>query len=296
MPPADDASKSTGEWAADQLLTDRYRVRQCVRSSGTCQLWRVADVFRQTAHLVLRPSPAITQRVGWRQWFELYCEQALSVLPHPNVLTAERMTGEGGMPFMVMECADGRCWDELITDGKLVHLPKMLDIAIQSADGLAWLHSQGRIHYNVKPANVLVCQSGVAKLWKYGEPNAMTRAYASPEQAGGKPLTEATDVWSWAASVLHMFVGKVAWREGAKAALALRRYRRNGPSRSGIALMPGALMELLATCLAEAPGERHMRMDEITERLEAIYETAIGRSYSAPAPQADASPGGGGPR
>ena len=296
MPPAEDAPDNAGKWNAGQLLSDRYRVGQCVRRSGTCQLWHVEDVFRQTSHLLLRPSPAVMQRDGWRIWFEQFCEQALSVLPHPNVLTAERMTSEGPLPFMVMENADGQCWDEFITEGGLVHLPKMLDIAIQSADGLAWLHSQGRIHYNVKPANVLICRSGVAKLWKYGEPAAMTRAYAAPEQVTGKALTEACDVWSWAASVLHMFVGKVAWPAGPKAAIALRRYRRNGPSRPAIALMPGALMELLAKCLVEDPGERRIRMDEVTELIEAIYETAVGRSYAAPVPQTDASPGAGGPR
>ena len=293
---AEDTPASPGGWSVDLLLSDRYRLSRCVRHSSTCELWHAQDVFRQTSHLLLRPSPTVMRRVGWHTWFEQFCEQALSVLPHPNVLTAERMTGEGDLPFMVMENADGRCWDELIAEGRIVHLPKMLDIAIQSADGLAWLHSQGRIHYNLKPANLLICRSGVAKLWKYGEPSAMTKAYAAPEQMERQPLTEACDVWCWATSVLHMFVGKVAWPAGPKAARALRRYRRNGPSRPAIALMPGALMELLAKCLTEDPAERSIRMDEVTELLEAIYEAALGRSYAAPDPQTDASPGTGGPR
>jgi serine/threonine protein kinase len=200
---------------------------------------------------------------------------------------------EAGLPFMVMEDADGRCWDEVIAEGTLVELPRMLDVAIQSADGLAWLHSQGRIHYNLKPANVLICRSGSVKLWKYGEPGAMTKAYAAPEQMAGKPLSEACDVWCWATSVLQMFVGKVAWSSGPKARLALRRYRQNGPDRPAIARMPGALMELLATCLTEDPAERTIRMDEITELLEGIYRTAVGRSYSAPVSQTDAPPGTG---
>ena len=181
----------------------------------------------------------------------------------------------------------------MITEGGLIRLARMLDVAIQTADGLAWLHSQGHIHYNFKPANVVICRSGVAKIWKYGEQSAMTKAYAAPEQILAQPLGETCDVWCWAASVLHMFVGKVAWPVGPKAATALRRYRRNGPSRPALAHMPGALMELLAKCLKEDPAERAIGMDEVTELLEAIYETAVGRSYAAPDPQGDASSGAG---
>lgn len=282
--------ESQSGWKTDLLLNDRYRVGRPIRRSSTCELWRASDVFRQSSHLLLRPSEVVMRRVGWHTWFEQFCEQALSVLPHPNVLTAERMMSAGDLPFMVMEDADGRCWDELITEGTLLRLPQMLDIAIQSADGLAWLHSQGRLHYNLKPANVLICRTGVVKVWKYGEPSAMTKAYAAPEQIAGGRLTEACDVWCWAASVLHMFVGKVAWPEGPKAGLALRRYRRNGPYRPAIALMPGALMELLANLFTENPAERTIRMDEVTELLEAIYETAVGRSYAAPASQMDTPP------
>ena len=272
-----------GDWQADQLLTDRYRVRKCLRISSTCHLWRVEDVFRQVPHLALRPGPAVTAQAGWREWFEHYCDHVLSVLPHPNVVTAERIAQESGVPFLVLEDADGQCWDVAIAERKLLHVPEMLDVAIQCADGLAWLHSQGRIHYNMKPGNVIICTSGVVKLWRYGEPSARTRAYASPEQMDRRKLSEATDVWSWAASVLHMFYGKVAWPEGPAARRALRRYRQNGPADPGIALMPGALMELLGACLMPDPGERRVGMGDVVQTLEGIYEAALGSSYGAPA-------------
>jgi len=275
---------NSGPWRPDLLLGSRFRLGRCVRHSGTCDLWQAQDVFRQTPQLLLRPSLAAMKRGNWLTWFEEFCAQTFSVPPHRNLLVAERMTGDGDLPFMVMEGAVGRCWDHMIEDGSITTLPAMLGIAIQTAAGLAWLHGQDRLHYNFKPASVLICESGLVKVWKFGERSAMTKAYAAPEQMAGRQLTEACDVWCWATSVLHMFMGKVAWRSGPMAPAALQRYRSDGPARSGIALMPGTLMETLEMCLVEDPLERSIRMEEVREMAEGVYELAIGRGYTPPPP------------
>jgi serine/threonine protein kinase len=49
----------------------------------------------------------------------------------------------------------------------------------------------------------------------------MTPAYAAPEQAAGQPLTRRSDLWSWAVSVLELFVGALTWRSGVVAAEVL---------------------------------------------------------------------------
>lgn len=291
MQPTPEQEKGQASWEPEQLLADRYRVKECVRESGTLQLYRVQDVFKNCLHLVLRPSPRILARAGGREWAEQYCLSVLSVPIHPNVLACERMDNEGELSFLVMENAEGRGWDSAIRDGSLVDLADMLDVAIQVAEGLAWLHGQGRIHYNFKPGNVLIGSSGTVKVWKYGEASGRTRAYASPEQmAGESRLTPATDVWSWAVSVLHMFLGVAAWPSGAEAGSALGRYMQSGPAKPGIAIMPGALGQLLAACLKEDPDDRLVTMDEIVEALQGIYEHSVGEGYSVPALAADDVP------
>jgi serine/threonine protein kinase len=273
--PEPEQAPDIGPWQTERLLADRYRVKACLRQSGSCHLHRVQDVFRDTSHLALRPSPKVLSREGGHEWFEHYCRNALSVRRHPNVLTCERMTHDGDMPFLIMEDVEGDWWDTAVSDGQLVELSRMLDVAWQVAEGLAWLHSQGQIHYNVKPANVLICNSGLVKVLKYGEVEARTRAFASPEQmAGEHPLTQATDVWSWAVSVLHMFVGRAAWPSGQKAPIALRRYMQSGSAKPGIALMPGTLAELLAKCFKSDPDERVIDMAEIAEAVKEIHASA----------------------
>jgi serine/threonine protein kinase len=250
-------------------------MKELVRQSSSCQLYRAEDVFRGDLHLVLRPSTRLLSREGWRQWFRQYSETALAVLPHPHVLACERMTEEGEFPFLVMENVEGQCWDTLIGEGKLRDLRTMLALARQVAEGLGWLHSQTIIHGNLKPANVLVSTEWQAKVWKYAEPDAKTRAYASPEQLGEGPLTAATDAWSWAVSVLHMFVGRVAWARGPEATTALQRYMQRGPALADLPLMPGTVADLLRECFEEDPEGRLTDMEQVAARIEKICRSAF---------------------
>jgi serine/threonine protein kinase len=268
-------------WQPGQLLADRYRVEKCLQRSGTCLLYYAHDVFRNAAVLVLRPSPGVMAMEGGRQWFEHYAEGLLYAPKHPSLLRCDRASQQGGIPVVIAEGLDGESWDSAIDQGRLVELGPMLDVAAQVAEGVACLHAHGLIHYNVKPANVLLTTSGEAKVWKHGEAEGRTRAYASPEQlAGDRALTPATDVWSWAVSVLHMFVGTVAWPSGDKAPGAFRRYMQHGPARPGIVMMPGSLAAVLAACFKADPDRRAVSMEEVAESLRAT-QTGNGADASA---------------
>jgi serine/threonine protein kinase len=271
-------------WESGQVLSDRYRVGQLERASATCLLYEVVDVFRDVPQLILRPSPGTLAEQKGLQWFVQFCRNALSVPNHPNLLACRRMDYAGRVPYLVMEHVDGLYWDEAIEAGELTELGDMLDVAIQVARGLEWLHENGTAHGNVKPANVIICgEMGVAQMLKYGELLAHTRAYAAPEQlAGNKTADSATDIWCWAASVLHMFSGMVTWSSGPRAPQALQRYQRNGPALPGRALMPVPVVQLLEECFRSDPDERAGSTVDIVERLEDVYCNAQNAPYHGP--------------
>jgi serine/threonine protein kinase len=111
----------------------------------------------------------------------------------------------------------------------------------------------------------------------------MTRAYAAPEQlTDGAPLSNATDVWCWAASVLHMFSGIVNWSDGARAPAALERYLRIGPAIPGLALMPVPVVELLRQCFQVNPKDRPGSTAEVVEQMETHYYNATNTAYEKP--------------
>lgn len=265
----------------EQVLSDRYKVEADVRHSVTCHLFRVLDVFRNVRHLILCPSPRTLQDEAAMDWFVQFCRNALSVPHHPNLLTCRRMDYDHHVPYLVMDDVEGTFWDKMIKKGELSDLSTMLNVAIQVGRGLEWLHENGRIHANMKPANVMIeDRDGMARVLKYGETDAFTRAYASPEQvAGERPLTAATDVWCWGVSVLHMFAGIVNWSLGAKAPKALRRYLRHGPAIPSLALMPVPVVQLLESCFRTRPGDRPGTMADVVEEMEEIYRDVTNEPY-----------------
>ncbi len=270
-----------GIWELGTLLADRYEIEEVVKPSATCCLYRARDVYRATSHLIVGPGRLACLQDGGLIWFEQYCERSVTVPAHPNVLTPKKVEHHRRIAFLLMPDFEGKFWDVAIKDGDLRDLPNMLSVATQSARGLAWLHRQGCIHFNVKPANVVLCDSGFTKVWKYGETGASTRAYASPEQIAGESLTAATDIWSWGVSVLHMFVGKVTWPSGHLAAAILERYVRSGPAVEGLGPMPQPLVDLLSDCFQTEVAKRPADMKEVVTVLE---------SMSGAPTQADAAP------
>ncbi|MEI8064716.1 MAG: tetratricopeptide repeat protein, partial [Verrucomicrobiota bacterium] len=106
-----------------------------------------------------------------------------------------------------------------------------------------------------------------------------TAAYCSPEQARGKKLSRKTDIWSWAVTVLHMFIGDVVWRSGLQAPQVLQTYRGFfGPKF--LVRMPKQLAKLLESCLSGRVDERPKDMQEVASCLMEIYQAEFNRPYN----------------
>jgi tetratricopeptide (TPR) repeat protein len=151
------------------------------------------------------------------------------------------------------------------------------------------------IHCDMKPGNVLMAADGTAKITDFGLAKAivgkggstlegwMSKPWASPEQMRQAPLTFATDVWSWAVSVIQMFMGGIQWQSGPVAGAALEEFGERGRKTVGLPAMPTAVFELLARCLHQLPANRPC-FDEIAEELREIYEDQFGEPCEAEKP------------
>jgi serine/threonine protein kinase len=171
---------------------------------------------------------------------------------------------------------------------------------------LHYAHEQGVIHQDVKPANVLLLADGTAKITDFGLAKAravsgesfvadagrsilvsaggMTPAYCSPEQANKGPLSRKTDIWSWAVSMLEMFVGEVCWQSGSAAPEVLKRLDELRIEGVGLPEMPERLRELIMVCFAVAPGKRPKDASEISHRMQEIYGSQLKEDYGQSEP------------
>lgn len=186
---------------------------------------RADDEFRKQVAIKFIASELQTPEVLSRFVVE---RQILATLEHPNI--ARLLDGgvtEDGLPYIVMEYVEGRPITGYCDQEKLPVAAKLqLFRGICSAVHLA--HQHLIVHRDLKPANVLVTKDGTPKLldfgiakllgdgaWAHGQTLTMlpmTPEYASPEQARGKLITTASDVYSLGVLLYELLTGTRPYR------------------------------------------------------------------------------------
>ncbi|MHB0970448.1 MAG: serine/threonine-protein kinase [Thermoanaerobaculia bacterium] len=156
-----------------------------------------------------------------REFFDrLRREAELSgMLQHPNIVTLYEAGIEGtDVNFLAFEYVEGQSLRQIIRDGALP-VAEALAYAEGILKGLAYAHSRGVIHRDIKPGNILVNAEGEAKLADFGIARPIestltiagtlvgTPSYMSPEQISGDPVSPAADLFSFGAVLYEMLLG-----------------------------------------------------------------------------------------
>ncbi|MGH9555580.1 MAG: serine/threonine-protein kinase [Terriglobales bacterium] len=93
--------------------------------------------------------------------------KAVSQLQHPSVVMIHLINMDADPPYIVMEYVEGRPLKELIA-GRPLPIPKLLELAVQVADGLAAAHDKDIVHRDIKSQNIMVTSRGQVKILDFG--------------------------------------------------------------------------------------------------------------------------------
>ena len=145
--------------------------------------------------------------------------KALGGLNHPNIITVYEFGDEGGVAYLAMEYLEGRELRDMIAK-KQLDLVTAVEIAAQVAEGLAFAHSRGIVHRDVKPGNVMVLQGNRVKIMDFGiarvrKSDVKTHTglllgspkYMAPEQVMGRPVDSRSDIFSLGVVLYEMLSG-----------------------------------------------------------------------------------------
>src|SRR6202162_4412909 len=144
-----------------------YEILAPLGAGGMGEVYRAKDprLGREVAIKVL--PIAMASDPERRQRFEQEARSA-SALNHPNILTVYDIGESDGAVYIAMELVEGRTLRELVATGEPLPTKKLLDYAVQIAEGLAKAHAAGIVHRDLKPENLMVSKDGFVKILDFG--------------------------------------------------------------------------------------------------------------------------------
>ncbi len=248
------------------IFAGRYELLSELGKGGMGVVFRARDreLDEEVALKVLKGEGPAAQVDRLRQEIKL-----ARVITHPNVVRAFDFGESGGSRFLTMEYVPGTTLREVIDARGGLQLTPALQIAKQVCRGLAAVHKAGIIHGDLKPQNVMVMGSGVAKLMDFGVARIRshqdqggvsvigTPLYMSPEQAKGADLDERSDIYSAGVMMYEMFTGQCPF-QARDVAEVLQMHLNDAPAdpRTLRPEIPAALAEIILTCLSKHRAQR----------------------------------------
>lgn len=191
-----------------QLVHHRYRLDRRLAQGGMGEVWKGFDIQlgRIVAIKALRTDTNNVEAKLRRLRAEAHNSANLA---HPNIAALFDYYEHDGIGFLIMEYVPSKSLADLYHKEKTVEPTRLLPILIQTARGLFVAHSHGVIHRDVKPANIMVSDTGSVKITDFGVSYSSdqeqitqdgmvvgTAQYISPEQAQGEQATAQSDIYS----------------------------------------------------------------------------------------------------
>jgi len=252
----------------EQRIGGRYVVREQVGRGGFGVVWRAHDSLlrRDVAVKAIEFPPILDDAEQAAIRTKVLREaQAAARLNHPGLVTVFDVIEEGGRPLIVMELVRAPTLADLVARKGPLAVQQVASIGRDVLDALGAAHGQGIIHRDVKPANVMVSESGHVQLGDFGiaavidDPKltnsgtlAGSPSYMAPEQAENRPPTAATDLWGLGATLYFAVEAEPPFAEsGAIATLTSVVNASHRPSRRA-----GALAPLIDALLTKDPADR----------------------------------------
>jgi serine/threonine-protein kinase len=184
---------------------------------------------------------------------------------------------------MALELLRGRTVQAILGERGALPWPEALRLVERVAEGLHHAHEHGIVHRDVKPANIMVLDSGEPKIMDFGiakvEASQLTAAgqlfgtplYMSPEQAQARPVDARSDLFSLGSVLYEMLAGRRAFAADSVHGIVLQVVQADPPPPSSVvAGIPEDVDRLVACCLAKDPERRYPSGRALADDVRAV--------------------------
>ncbi|UCF82254.1 MAG: CHASE2 domain-containing protein [Desulfobacteraceae bacterium] len=206
-------------------------------------------------------------------------------LSHPSIISIHDVGEDYELTYMAMELLEGRDLEDFCQQETLLPLRKALDIIAETADALDYAHTQGVIHRDIKPGNIMLLKNGHIKVTDFGIAKAVSSSqtrtgiilgtpnYMSPEQINGMEIDGRSDIFSLGIVFFQLLTGRLPFGGKTLTELFYQITQAKHPSPRDI--NPKVIRpceQLVDKALAKDPGQRFRRASDFAKYLRVLGE------------------------
>src|SRR5215472_2883893 len=261
----------------------RYRIEALLGQGGMGRVYKAYDkdldrvvALKVVRHGVMGEADALKR---FKQELVL-----ASKISHKNILRIHDMGEVAGTKFITMAYVEGQDLYGILKDNPKLPIERVLKFATALAEALAAAHSEGVVHRDLKPQNILVNKDdqifvsdfGLAKSFEEGA-QGMTKTgaflgtprYMSPEQVEGKPADQRSDLYSYGLMLYEMLVGDVPFTGESTLKVMYQRIQEKPKNPKLIdPSLPTWFVRIIMRCLEKEPASRYQNAYEILSDLQ----------------------------
>ena len=279
---------------------NQYKILEKIGSGGQGTVYKALDTKLNRTVVIKVLPPELTQKTANFRRFEREA-QLCSQLDHPNICTIYDFHSADGVFYIAMQYIEGKNVRQLVA-GRPLELRSALSIAVQVADALAYAHSKNIIHRDIKAGNIMVNESGQAKILDFGLAKLLedehtslnegndrheitelgipygTATYAAPEQAKGERADHRSDIFSTGVLIYEMLTG--IWAFQGKTVIDVRHQVLYGKPKPLAELrkepLPEQIQQIVDKALAKDPKDRYQKIAVMRDELRAVLQQIAG--------------------
>jgi hypothetical protein len=284
------------DFEAGQTLGD-YEILRVLGAGGMGKVYQVRNTLtnRVEALKVLLPDLTSASELVDRFLREIRISASLD---HPNIAALRTAQRVNNQLLMVMEYVEGSTLDSMMHKARLP-LGEAIDYTAQALSALAYAHSKGVIHRDIKPGNIMLTPMGMVKLMDFGiaklaSDRKLTKTglmvgsvyYMSPEQIEGRDLDVRSDLYSLGITLYEIATGQRPFTGDSEYKIMAGHLKEAPqPPREIDPTLPQELNDIILIALAKDPAQRFQSAEAFRGALSSVGSTlAVNRIKIAPEP------------
>jgi tetratricopeptide (TPR) repeat protein len=304
-PPRSSPSQSSASRLPD--FGPRYQVISLLGQGGMGAVYKARDLEldRIVALKLLRPE--LTPDAGATQRFKQELLLA-SKISHRNILRIHDLGDSNGVKFISMAYIEGQDLHHILQEHGRLPVKRALHLAKQILAALEAAHTEGVVHRDLKPQNMMVDANDQLYVMDFGLAKSVntdvrmtmsgqvvgTPQYMAPEQVEGGPIDHRADLYAFGLILDEMLTGELVFKAESAFHLMLARIREAPRSpRTVVPDLPEYLDRIVSRCLMRAPEERYQSAREILDDIasetagevrsqETLVLSSVGKTAIAP--------------